>query len=78
MSPLPLLKGRQVINALVRMGYKLVRSRGSHFRFEHSELKRSVSVAVHAGRAVARTTLRSILSQAKVSIEELMRHVKIF
>jgi len=78
MSPLPLLRGQQVMSALNRLGYQLVRSRGSHFRFEHPRLKRYVTVAFHAGKTISRDALRSILSQTKMAIEEFMRYVKVF
>ena len=53
--------------ALTRVGYHVARSKGSHFRLR-CEGRRPVTVPRHG-----ETTLRAILRQAELSVEEFLR-----
>ena len=57
--------------ALERIGYAVTRIRGSH-HFMEAEGKTSVSVPVHAGRDIARGTLRSILHDVGLTDSEFV------
>ena len=72
MSPrLPSVGAKDVIRALERAGFVIVRSSGSHHLLVHpSDPRRRTTVAVHAGRDIPKGTLRSILRQAGLSVEE--------
>jgi predicted RNA binding protein YcfA (HicA-like mRNA interferase family) len=48
MSRLPMLKPEQVLNALEKAGFQMVRQRGSHVRLRHGD-GRVVTVPVHSG-----------------------------
>lgn len=71
MSRLPRMTGKQVKSALLRKGFKLVHTRGSHFYFELPGEGRLVTVPIHTGRILAPKTLKSILRQAGMTGEEL-------
>lgn len=68
MPPLPVLSGKQVIAILERHGFEVVRQRGSHVRVKHSD-GRSTTVPLH--RELDRGTLRGILRQAQLGVEDL-------
>ena len=68
-NKLPSVSGKQVVRALERHGYAVTRIRGSH-HFMEAEGKTSVSVPVHAGRDIARGTLRSILDDVGLTANE--------
>ena len=68
-NKLPSVSGKQVVRALERNGYAVTRIRGSH-HFMEAEGKTSVSVPVHAGRDIARGTLRSILDDVGLTANE--------
>ena len=71
MSPaLPLLPGSVVVQALHRAGFASVRTRGSHHKLRRAD-GRTVIVPLH--RELARGTLRSILRQADLSVEEFLK-----
>jgi len=58
---LPVVNGRQVIRALARAGFIVERIVGSHHILAHPhDLRRTVTIPVHAGRDLKRGTLRSI------------------
>ncbi|TMC55454.1 MAG: addiction module toxin, HicA family [Chloroflexi bacterium] len=68
MPKLPALKAREVARALERAGFQLVLQQGSHAQFKRGSLL--VTVPMHSGD-LNPNTLRSILRQAKMSIDEL-------
>ncbi len=71
MNPrLPALTARDVIRALERAGFVAVRMSGSHCRLIHAtDATRKVTVPVHGGD-MKRGTLRGIISQAGLTVEE--------
>jgi predicted RNA binding protein YcfA (HicA-like mRNA interferase family) len=70
MPPLPVISGRQCVRALERLGYRVVRQRGSHLRLHHDE-RPPITIPDHP--TLDRGTLRSILRAASVDPEELLR-----
>jgi predicted RNA binding protein YcfA (HicA-like mRNA interferase family) len=70
---LPPLKAPEVIRALERAGFKVVRSAGSHHRLVHTEdASRATTVPVHKGRDLPRPMLRAIIKQAGLTVEEFL------
>lgn len=72
MPKLPRCTGRELISALKRLGFREIRSRGSHFTLFNSETGAICTVPVHAGETLAPKTLQTILDQAGLTIEELL------
>jgi len=69
MSKPPSLKSKEVIKALDRAGFVVVRIKGSHYQLKKGNLL--VTVPMHGGD-LSRTTMRSILRQAKMGMEDLL------
>jgi predicted RNA binding protein YcfA (HicA-like mRNA interferase family) len=70
-SELPVLKPRELIRALERMGFRLLRkSRGSHQQFEHPDGRRT-TIPVHKGRDIGPGLLRKILRDIELAPEDL-------
>jgi predicted RNA binding protein YcfA (HicA-like mRNA interferase family) len=68
---LPALKALEVIRALEKAGFTVVRSAGSHHRLVHrDDPTRATTVPVHKGRDLPRPFLRAILKQARVTADE--------
>jgi len=67
--PLPVISGRECIDALKKLGYRELRQRGSHVRLV-CEGRSPVTVPLHG--TLDRGTLRSILRTADVSIDQLL------
>lgn len=68
---IPLLPGRKVAQAFVRLGWSVVRQKGSHIILVKAGHVATLSVP--DAREVARGTLRSLLQKAGVTIEELLK-----
>ena len=73
MSKIPQVKSKEVIMALKRLGFVVVRTEGSHVRLTHSD-GRKVTVAQH-NRPIFKGTLHSILQQAKITVRELINNL---
>ena len=69
MSPsLPVLSGALVVRTLAGIGFVQVSQRGSHVKLRRDQL--TVIVPMH--RELAPGTLRSILRQAELTVEEFI------
>lgn len=70
MPPVPAVRGDLVVRALERAGFKIARVAGSHHVMRHPD-GRGTTVPVHPGRDVAKGTLRGILGDVGLSVDEL-------
>jgi len=71
LDKLPRITGRQVVAALKRLGFQEVRQKGSHVTLHNPATGTTCTVPVHAGETLKPKTLRSILKQAGVTVEQL-------
>jgi len=69
---LPLLKPREVVAALERAGFLLRRQTGSHAILFKSGIIRPISIPIHP-KDLPRGTLRAIIRQANLTIEEFIK-----
>jgi predicted RNA binding protein YcfA (HicA-like mRNA interferase family) len=67
----PVLKPREVVALLGKLGFAEVRQRGSHRQFRHPD-GRGTTVPFHQGRDISPTLLRQIAKDIGLSIEELL------
>ncbi|MBI4272908.1 type II toxin-antitoxin system HicA family toxin [Candidatus Uhrbacteria bacterium] len=76
MSYIPIITARKLIPILQRMGFVIVRQRGSHIHLLHGINKNiKITVPMHS-RDLAKPTIVSILKQAGISIEEFILVVR--
>lgn len=68
MASLPILSGREVVQAFAKDGWQMVRQRGSHMILVKSGHMATLSVPNH--REVARGTLRSLIRSSGLTIEQ--------
>jgi len=73
MNPkLPVVSGRQVVRALERVGYRVVRQRGSHIRLRDESDPNHLPVTVPDHRTLKPGLLRQILRDANLTIDEFV------
>ncbi len=72
MSKLPSLTGKEIIAALKRAGFEVLRIKGSHHFLHHSDGRATV-VPVHAGETVGPGLLAKILRDCELTREEFLR-----
>jgi predicted RNA binding protein YcfA (HicA-like mRNA interferase family) len=71
-AAVPAVPGAKVVRALERAGFAVTRVSGSHHVMRHPD-GRTVIVPVHAGKDMAKGTLRNILSIAGMTADELRK-----
>ena len=72
MSKVPSLSYNQIIKALQRDGWTVVRQRGSHIRLHKRFGDELLKLTVPAHRPVKRSTLSHILKQARLRVEDFL------
>lgn len=72
MSRAPRLTGNQIISALKRAGFEVVRTRGSHHFLKHGDGRATV-VPAHSGETVGPGLVHKILRDCDMSISDLER-----
>lgn len=70
MAELPVLSGHTVVQTFERLGWEIARRRGSHIILVKTGHPATLSVPDH--REVARGTLRALIRQADLTIEEFL------
>ena len=70
MSRLPSISGRECVKALERVGFYVRRQEGSHMILRRDDPFAQVVVPDH--KELDRGTLRAIIRQAGISVEELI------
>ncbi|MGZ5435011.1 MAG: type II toxin-antitoxin system HicA family toxin [Pyrinomonadaceae bacterium] len=71
MSRPPVLKPREVVSLLQKLGFVEVRQKGSHKQFRHPD-GRSTTVPFHAGRDNSPILLRQIARDIHLTIQEII------
>ena len=69
---LPRITSTELLAALRRAGWEVVRQRGSHARLAHPDRGARVTISVHAGQTIKPGTLRGVLEQAGLTVDELV------
>ena len=71
MAKPPVLKPREVVALLGKLGFAEVRQRGSHRQFRHID-GRGTTVPFHQGRDISPTLLRQIAKDIGLSVEDFL------
>ncbi len=73
MGKTPVLKPREVIALLKKLGFEEVRQRGSHKQYRHPD-GRGTTVPIHQGRDISPILLRQIARDIGLTVGELLEH----
>jgi predicted RNA binding protein YcfA (HicA-like mRNA interferase family) len=69
----PVLKPREVVGLLERLGFVEVRQRGSHRQYRHPD-GRATTVPFHSNRDISPILLRQIAKDIGLTIEALLKN----
>ncbi len=75
MTIMPSLSYIQIVRALQRNGWIVVRQRGSHIRLQKHLGNEVLKLTVPAHRPVKRSTLSHILKQARMEIDDFLKFI---
>jgi len=70
MSKLPVISGKQLIAVLNKLGFEVVRIKGSHHFLRHGD-GRSTVVPIHAGETISPGLLSKILRDCELTREQV-------
>ena len=73
MSKVPSVNYDQVIKALQRDGWVIVRQRGSHIRLQKHIDDEVLKIIVPAHKPIKRSTLSHILKQTRITVDEFLK-----
>ena len=73
MGKYPILKPKEVVAILEKLGFVEVRQRGSHKQFRHID-GRCTTVPFHSGRDISPILLRQIAKDVGHNVEELLKN----
>ncbi|WP_427161921.1 type II toxin-antitoxin system HicA family toxin [Aliinostoc sp. HNIBRCY26] len=71
MPKMPILTGTEVIKTLEKIGFQVVRQKGSHVQMENED-GRLVTISVHPGKTIGKGLLRKILRDVELTREEFI------
>ena len=72
MTRLPSLNGEQIVKALGKAGFQVLRQKGSHIYLKHPDGRATV-VPVHKGEPVGIGLLRKIMKDTELGREEFLK-----
>jgi len=74
MSPhFPAVAAKEVLKVLLRLGFVIDRTTGSHYILRRESDRRQAVVPVHGNLVLKRKTLKSILTGAGLTVQEFER-----
>ncbi len=73
MPKLPIVSGKDVIKVLLKIGFVHVRTHGSHAILNKQIENGKVTIPVPLHNELAKGTLKSIMKQAGLSLEDLIK-----
>jgi predicted RNA binding protein YcfA (HicA-like mRNA interferase family) len=71
-TKLPVVSGEKAIKALSKAGFIVIRQRGSHVRLKKATFERTINVTVPLHDVLDRSTLKSIIRTAELSVDEFV------
>jgi len=75
LSRLGSYRGEEVVRAFERAGWEITRQRSSHVILEKEGHEATLSVPVHKGKNVKRGTLRDLIRDAGMTVDEFLECV---
>lgn len=72
MTKYPILSAREIISALKKLGFDVVKQRGSHIKLSRKTTSRKITTIVPSHKTVMAGTLKGILELAEVPLEEFV------
>lgn len=75
MGRIPVIKVKELIRVLERLGFFKYHQVGSHAQFKNHDGKR-ITVSIHSGKDVGKKTLRGIIDDLEITVEEFIAVLK--
>jgi len=73
MPKLPIVSGLKIVKALNKIGFEHIRTSGSHMILTKKDNNGKVTIPIPNHKELAKGTLKSIMKQVGINLEELLR-----
>ena len=71
MPKLPTISGDKAVKCFEKLGYQVMRQKGSHIRLHHESDKKKKPLTIPRHKELGRGLLRKLLRDAEISVEQL-------
>ena len=75
MPKLPVIKARELVRVLLKLGFFKYHQVGSHAQFKHLDGKR-ITVPVHQGKDVDKKMLNGIINDLEITVDRFISLLK--
>ncbi len=75
MPKLPIIKAKELIRILNRLGFLKFHQAGSHAQFKNPE-GRKVTVPIHQSKEIGKKTLKGIINDLNITVDEFIKILK--
>jgi predicted RNA binding protein YcfA (HicA-like mRNA interferase family) len=73
MPKLPVISGEKAIKCFEKIGYQVIRQRGSHVRMHHKSDNDKQPVTIPLHKTLGKGLIRKLLRDAELTLEEFMK-----
>ncbi len=73
MPKLPSISGNQAVKCFEKMGYQVIRQRGSHVRMRHKSDNTKQPLTIPRHKTLGKGLIRKLLRDAELTIEEFTK-----
>lgn len=72
MPKLPVIRAKQLLKTLIKLGFYKHHQAGSHIQLKHADGRRT-TIPYHPNQEVRKGTLKAILDDIELSIEDFLK-----
>nr|QNO52033.1 hypothetical protein HGMICNAC_00035 [Methanosarcinales archaeon ANME-1 ERB6] len=69
---LPLISGENMCKIVSKLGFEMVRQKGSHTVWKHED-GRTTTIPLHSGKKLPRGLIKKILKDVELPVEDYLR-----
>ena len=73
MPKLPVISGKQAIKSFEKIGYQVVRQRGSHVRMRHKSDSNKQPLTIPLHKTLSKGLIRKLVRDAELLLEEFLK-----
>jgi len=73
MPKLPIISGNHAVKCFVKIGYQVIRQRGSHVRMRHKRNSAKQPLTIHRHKTLGKGLIRKLLRDAELTIGEFLK-----
>lgn len=72
MTKYPIISSREILRALKKLGFEIIKQKGSHIKLCKSVVGRKITTIVPNHKTIMKGTLKGILELAEIDLDKFM------